>query len=213
MHPGVVRTNTLRKPLFWGFRPQPGVAVDSAAAGTTALAAALSSLRGHIVGSLRIQHSAASVRFTPFKSHGSRRLCTVRRRKKMQYHGAFSGQDLDGIVPHSATLAGQGKATQLTCAPPSHTVLAESAGKVQCHGDGNCGFYTVPLVPGLERSAHPRFQLFTRGHELCFLLMRKWLRQGTSAMTLAGYNLALLRAAATRLLLAVVSYQDTAPTR
>lgn len=119
--------------------------VSIAAAGTTAVAAALSSYpRPH----LRLSPKPPLGCLGPLEivqCHGS--LDCAQYLDDKLYHGPFSGIDKLGVLLHSATLAGLRKATQLICAPVSHAILAGSAGKNQCQGDSNCGSYTGLPVP------------------------------------------------------------------
>ena len=59
------------------------------------------------------------------------------------YQRCMSGLDHLGLLAHPATLLGQRQDISLMCTASSSTILADSAGKVQCLGDGNCGFYSI----------------------------------------------------------------------
>ena len=49
-----------------------------------------------------------------------------------------------GVPVHPATWQGQPQDVQNMCSAPSTTaILADSAGKVECQGDGNCDFYST----------------------------------------------------------------------
>ena len=54
------------------------------------------------------------------------------------YQKHLAGVDHLGILLHPTILRGKHQAIQLLCAPSSQTILAESAGTVQCQGDSNC---------------------------------------------------------------------------
>lgn len=67
------------------------------------------------------------------------------------YQRCMSGIDHLGVLVHPATLRGQQQAIRARCTASS-TILADSAGKVLCQGDGNCGYYSI--LNGLKLNAN-----------------------------------------------------------
>ena len=59
------------------------------------------------------------------------------------YQHCMSGLDHLGVLLYPATLRRQQQDIQNMCTSPSTSILADSAGKVQCQEDRNCGFYSI----------------------------------------------------------------------
>ena len=65
------------------------------------------------------------------------------------YQHCMSGIDRLGV--HAVTLRGQQHDIQNMCTASSFTIVADSAGKVQRQGYGNCGFYSI--LDGMKNEA------------------------------------------------------------
>ena len=71
------------------------------------------------------------------------------------YERCMTGIDHLGILLHPATLRGKNDGIQFRCGASSKTLLAESAGKVQCQGDGNWLLFHPPRAQVASQRGKP----------------------------------------------------------